>query len=47
MEASGRTDPAEQKFVPPGVLVNDLAFILLTLAVFGLLSLLAKGAERL
>jgi hypothetical protein len=40
--------PARGAGTPPdGVTVSDVWFVFLTLAVFGLLTLIAKGMERL
>ena len=36
-----------RRFVPYGAVVSDVWFVFLTLVIFGLLGLIAKGMERL
>lgn len=38
---------AGRRYVPYGAAVSDVWFVFLTLVIFGLLALIAKGMERL
>jgi hypothetical protein len=38
---------AGRRYVPSGAAVSDVWFVFLTLVIFGLLALIAKGMERL